>query len=292
MTNTDINTNTGMSSGMMTAPRPHLIVMGGTSGMGLALALLHQQQGWQVSVVGHSQHKLDHIRQQHPDISTYHCDLTELASRQALLARLSDIPFLRLIYSAGSYLNERIHRLDKDSSDLMLAINLQAFEHVFMWASEQLKQHLTEPLFDQSVVITQDSVPSVSTISARPSLICIASIAGMMDYPYASLYAKSKRAMIATASAYRCALRPYGIQVTCIASGYVDTQALRDLNHGDASHKPFVISESHAVTHIMQAIADDVALAVFPWQMRHISRVLNRLPKPLLHWILRGKDDK
>ena len=33
----------------------HLIVIGGTSGIGLALALAHQQHGWQVSVVGHSE---------------------------------------------------------------------------------------------------------------------------------------------------------------------------------------------------------------------------------------------
>ena len=252
----------------------HLIVIGGTSGIGLALALAHQQQGWQVSVVGHSQHKIAMIRQQYPEISTHHCDLTDSAARQTLLTRLSKTPFLRLIYSAGSYLNERVHHLDADSSDLMLAINLQAFEQVFMWASEQLKAQ------------------SYCQTTPKPSLVCLASIAGMMDYPYASLYAKSKRAMIATASAYRCALQPHGIQVTCIASGYINTQALRDLNHGDASHKPFIISESQATAHIMQAIADDEALAVFPWQMRHLSWVLNRLPKPLLHWMMRNKDNR
>ena len=36
----------------------HIIVFGGTSGLGLALALHHQALGWQVSVVGHSMEKL------------------------------------------------------------------------------------------------------------------------------------------------------------------------------------------------------------------------------------------
>ncbi|GAF60469.1 hypothetical protein JCM18903_389 [Psychrobacter sp. JCM 18903] len=36
----------------------HLIVFGGTSGLGLALALHHQVLGWQVSVVGHSVEKI------------------------------------------------------------------------------------------------------------------------------------------------------------------------------------------------------------------------------------------
>ena len=159
----------------------------------------------------------------------------------------------------------------------MLAINLQAFEQVFRWASEQLRR--------QSCALDFNENSSLS-------LICIASIAGTMDYPYASLYAKSKRAMIANASAYRAALAPYDIQVNCIASGYIDTQALRGLNNGDASHKPFIIKTQTAVEKIMQAIDKDIELAIFPRSMRYIIRALNHLPKPLLNWILRSKLDK
>ena len=260
---------------------PHLIVIGGTSGIGLALALHHRQLGWQVSVVGHSDEKIAHINSQYLDIKTYHCDLTDSIQTQKLLDSLSDSSFQRLVYSAGSYTNERVHHLNQADSDKMLVINFQAFEQVFRWASEQLKYQMK--LQNQSLDFAEISTPS---------LICIASIAGIMDYPYASLYAKSKRAMIATASAYRLALAPYDIQVNCIASGYIDTQALRDLNDGDASQKPFIMSTQTAVEHIMQAIDNDVELAIFPRPMRHITRALNYLPKPLLNWILRSKLDK
>lgn len=260
---------------------PHIIIVGGTSGLGLALALHHQTLGWQVSVVGSSATKIADINSQHPAIVTYVCDLTEPNQTQTLLDNLSGIPFQRLIYSAGSYTNERIHHLNQADSDQMLAINLQAFEQVFRWASDQLKQQLKQS--HQALDLTG---------SDRTSLICIASIAGTMDYPYASLYAKSKRAMIATASAYRAALAPYNIQVNCIASGYINTQALRDLNDGDASHKPFIMSTQAAVVRIMQAIDDDVELAIFPRSMRYITSALNHLPKPVLNWILRSKLDK
>ncbi|WP_243443288.1 SDR family NAD(P)-dependent oxidoreductase [Psychrobacter sp. JCM 18903] len=208
---------------------------------------------------------------------TYCCDLTDSAQTQTLVDNLSDISFQRVIYSAGSYTNERIHHLSQADSDKMLAINLQAFEQVFRWASEQMKR--------QSQLLDMDK-------NSRLSIICIASIAGTMEYPYASLYAKSKRAMIATASAYRAALAPYHIQVNCIASGYIDTQALRDLNDGDASHKPFVISTQTAVKHVMQAIDKNIELAVFPRSTRYITRALNHLPKPVLNWILRSRLDK
>ena len=260
---------------------PHIIVIGGTSGLGLALALHHQQLGWQVSVVGRSAQKIADINCQYPNTITYNCDLTNSVQTQNLLDSLSDISFQRLIYSAGSYTNERVHQLHQVDSDKMLAINLQAFEQVFRWASEQLK-------YQKKL----QSLPLDLAEISRPSLICIASIAGTLDYPYASLYAKSKRAMIATASAYRLALAPYDIQVNCIASGYIDTQALRDLNDGDASHKPFVMSTQTAVEHIMQAIDEDIELAIFPRSMHYITRALNYLPKPLLNFILRSKLDK
>ena len=259
----------------------HIIVFGGTSGLGLALALHHQALGWQVSVVGHSMEKIDNTNSQHPNIITYCCDLTDNAQTQSLLESLSNISFQRVIYSAGSYTNERVHHLSQADSDQMLAINLQAFEQVFRWASEQLKHQ--SRLQNQSLDFEKND---------RPSLICIASIAGIMDYPYASLYAKSKRAMIATASAYRAALVPYHIQVNCIASGYIDTQALRDLNDGDASHKPFIMNTQTAVKHVMQAIDKNIELAIFPCSMRYITRALNHLPKPMLNWILRSKLDK
>lgn len=256
---------------------PHIIVVGGTSGLGLALALHHQQLGWQVSVVGSSVAKIDYINSQYASIHTYCCDLTDHKQTQKLLDKLSEKNFQRVIYSAGSYLNERIHHLNQVDSDKMLAVNLQAFEQVFRWASECLK------IQSQSLGFTKND---------RPSLICIASIAGTIDYPYSSLYAKSKRAMIATASAYRLALAPYDIQVNCIASGYIDTQALRDLNNGNASHKPFIMSTQTAVAHIMQAIEEDIELAIFPRSMRYITRALNHFPKPLLNLVLRNKLDK
>ena len=256
---------------------PHVIVIGGTSGLGLALALHHQQLGWQVSIVGHSATKINLINSQYPNIVTYTCDLTNSVQTQKLLDSLSGINFQRLIYSAGSYTNERVHHLNQADSNKMLAINLQAFEQVFRWASEHLK------IRNQSLDFKKDD---------RPSLICIASIAGTMNYPYASLYAKSKRAMIAAASAYRSALAPYDIQVNCIASGYIDTQALRDLNNGDASHKPFIMSTQTAVGNVMQAIDNDIELAIFPKSMLYITNALNYLPKPLLNWILRSKLDK
>ena len=270
-----------------------IIIIGGTSGIGLALAQAHLADGWQVCVVGHSSHKIKEINQLYPQIQTVYCDLTNRRERNELFKQLendqlqskqlpfkqvsskqvSSKQFSRLIYCAGWYINERVSTLDRQSSDQMLAINLQAFQETFSWASEQLK--------------------SYKAAHQQPAeLITIASIAGLLDYPYSSLYAQSKRAMMSTASAYRTALASYDIDVITIAPGYINTAMLRSLNDGDASHKPFIISEKQAVGHILKAITDNTALSVFPIKMKFLVKGLSLLPKPILGWLMLKNLDK
>lgn len=74
------------------------------------------------------------------------------------------------------------------------------------------------------------------------------------------------------------ALAPFGVGVTVIVPGYVDTAALRALNRGDASHKPFLQTEQQAVARIAHAIAQGRERCVFPWQMQAMVAIFNRLP--------------
>lgn len=280
-----------------------IIIIGGTSGIGFALAQAHLSDGWQVCVVGHSSYKIKEINQRYPQIQTIYCDLTNRNERNELFKQLEATqleakqlktgqlendqlqskqlpfkqepfkPFSRLVYCAGWYINERVSTLDQHNSDQMLAINLQAFQETFSWASEQLKVY--------------------KAAHQQPAeLITIASIAGLLDYPYSSLYAQSKRAMMSTASAYRSALAPYDIDVITIAPGYINTAMLRSLNDGDASHKPFIISEEQAVKHILKAITDNTALAVFPSKMKFLVKGLSLIPKPILGWLMLKNLDK
>ncbi|MDR9777956.1 SDR family NAD(P)-dependent oxidoreductase, partial [Rhizobium hidalgonense] len=115
---------------------------------------------------------------------------------------------------------------------------------------------------------------------------------GLLDYPYSSLYAQSKQAMISTANAYRTALVSYGIDVLIIAPGYINTAMLRSLNQGDASHKPFIISEDKAINYILAAIEKRVPLTIFPRPMKYMIKGLSLLPKSVLGWLMLKKLDK
>lgn len=260
--------------------KPCVVIIGGTSGIGLALAKKHLALGWQIVVVGSSSEKIQRLNKEQPRISTLQCDITDDNERRQLFEQLEGYKFERLIYCAGWYLNERTSYLNQQDSAYMLAVNLQAFQAIFAWASEQLK------------INNRHNKTDLNGNDQNPSLVCLSSIAGTINYPYASLYAKCKRAMIVTASAYRLALKPFNINVNCIALGYVDTQTLRDLNHGDASHKPFIMTQAAAVNHTMEAIADNVELAVYPKSMRYLTRALDKTPKRVLNWVMHKRLDK
>lgn len=265
---------------MQTNLTNHLIIIGGTSGIGLALAKSYLAIDWQVSIVGSNADKIERLQQ---TLATqylnschiYQCDISQAKQLSGLFLQLQKTPFNQLIYSAGWYLNERKLTLSQNDSNKMLAVNLQAFQQVFHWASEQLKQN--------SMNVSTDKKANSKTTK---KLVCIASVAGMLSYPDSSLYAKCKGVMIATCDAYRTGLEPFDISVICIASGYIDTKQLRALNNGDASHKPFIISEERAVKEIQHAIDNNLALHCFPKPMKGVVGTLGLFPKSLLNKIM------
>lgn len=235
--------------------------------MGLALAQAHADLGWQISVVGSLADKAAALQARQPEWWVWCADLGDVAQRDDLFAKLNEFaPFERMVYAAGWYLNERRFDLSASESAAMLAVNLQAFQAAFEWAA-----------------------PRVAGENA--ALVCLSSMAALVDYPYTSLYAQCKRAMWHTAAAYRTALEPRHVAVLAVASGYVDTAKLREINSGDASHKPFIVSEQRAVGEIMAALNARRDVAIFPTRMRLLCGLLNALPSWLVCYIMRRQLD-
>jgi NADP-dependent 3-hydroxy acid dehydrogenase YdfG len=237
-----------------------VLIIGGTSGIGWALAEHYLQAGHEVAVSGRDITKVKpEASKNHPKLILYQFDI---ADRVALISAIQDFSNSRidlLIVSAGFYFNDRHHRLDEATSLRMLQTNVSGLSHAFEIAGE--------------IMLQQKS----------GHLAAISSMAGLLkDYPGASLYSATKRSVIDICATYRKALAPFSIAVTTIIPGYINTEKLRQLNNGDASHKPFLLSEQQAVSRIVKAIAQRDELCVFPWQMHWLIRLLNVLPKQLL----------
>jgi NAD(P)-dependent dehydrogenase (short-subunit alcohol dehydrogenase family) len=232
------------------------MIMGGTSGIGLGLAQHYWVQGARVAICGRHPGKLAHLAWvRDPRISVHACDVADRAAVEQVVHDFAAGGLDLLVVTAGQYADAATITGDRERALPVLHVNVGGLDNVFSAASAVMMPH------------------------GRGHLVAVASIAGLQrDYPAGSLYSASKRAAIAIAGAYRKALAPFGIAVTVIVPGYVDTARLRELNHGDAGAKPFLMTEEEAVKRIAAAIARRDERCVFPWQLHAMVRVFNLLP--------------
>lgn len=232
-----------------------VMIIGGTSGIGLALGRYYASEGAEVGLCGrHPDRLVGDQLQSNERVHVYKADIRErtmLSNVMAQFAKEGPDGLDMLIVTAGQYL---VAEQAKECSlvDALLATNIRGVSNAFELAVE----------------------------FGAGQLVAVASIAGLLpDYPGLSLYAASKRVTIAICDAYRIGLSPRGITVTTLVPGYVDTMRLRELNAGCAEHKPFLQSEDKAVELMVAAIKRKVPRYIFPWQLHVIVRMFCLLPK-------------
>ena len=114
--------------------------------------------------------------------------------------------------------------------------------------------------------------------AARSGTLCgIASVAGFRGLPGAGAYSSSKAAAISWLEALRVELHGSGVSVVTICPGYVDTP----MTQVNRYRMPFLLPADEAARRIARAIAAKRRLAVIPWQMAIIGRMLRMLPSAL-----------
>ncbi len=244
----------------MTAPKPpHALILGGTRGIGFALAERCLQRGMAVTVCGRDLTALQaRPAARHPMLSAVALDVGDAEAVRRVVANAGGpgAALALLAVTAGQYVNSRSHALDEAATLQMLRTNVSGLSHALEAGAARM--------------LTQ----------GHGRIAAISSMAGLLkDYPGASVYGATKRSVLSLCAAYRKALSPFGISVTAVIPGYVDTGRLRELNGGDARHKPFLMPEGEAVTRMLKAIDAGEPVCAFPWQMRAIVGLLNLLPR-------------
>lgn len=239
-----------------------IFIIGGTSGMGLALAKFYFEKGCEVGVCGRNLEKISEIDY----LKKYQADVSKTQTIETAINHFKNNENLDLLINfAGYYADDIAEKITYKHTEAMLKTNILGTVNVFETGRLAMKNQ------------------------AKGQIVMVASVSGILDYPQSSLYTKTKRSAIQISDAYRRALKPFGISVTVIAPGYVDTEKLRSLNNGNLSKKPFLISKNEAVKQIAKAIEKQETFYIFPKKMKWLMKSLSWFPSFFLNQIMYKK---
>jgi len=110
--------------------------------------------------------------------------------------------------------------------------------------------------------------------AGRGTLAGICSVAGFRGLAGNGAYSGSKSAAITWMESLRTEMHGSGVAVVCICPGYIDTP----LTRVNRFRMPFLITAEDGARRIAHTIARKRRLAVIPWQMALVARVLRVLP--------------
>lgn len=126
--------------------------------------------------------------------------------------------------------------------------------------------------------------PFIPTMKTRQSghLAVISSIAAFRGTPNSGAYSASKAAINVWTESLRLRLSPYGICVSTLCVGFVQTDMTSSLDFC----MPGILSAEDAARSAVLAIRQRRRLVTFPWQSRVIWTFFRMLPGPLYDWLI------
>jgi short-subunit dehydrogenase len=117
----------------------------------------------------------------------------------------------------------------------------------------------------------------------RGQIVLIGSIAESFPLPMAPAYAGAKAGLAMFAEALGVRMAPYGVLVTLVSPGFIDTPMSRQVEE----IKPFLMPPDRAAQMIMRKIERGARRIVVPWQFGVLRALSKVLPRPFVRLILR-----
>lgn len=194
----------------------NVLITGATSGIGEATARILAKHQYKLILCGRRKEKLEKLKADlstQTKVTTLSFDVRDYAAVKAAVATLSgewkkiDV----LVNNAGNAHGlDPIHKGSIEDWDAMMDINVKGLLYV-----------------------SKEVLP-VMTQQKSGHIINIGSIAGKEVYPNGNVYCASKFAVDALTQGMRIDLNPFGIKVTCIHPGMVETEFSLVRFKGDA----------------------------------------------------------
>ncbi len=113
-------------------------------------------------------------------------------------------------------------------------------------------------------------------------IVLVGSVAASFPLPMAPLYSGSKAGLAMFAEALGLRLKRYGVFVTLVSPGFIDTPMSQSLKEP----RPFLITADQAAAIIARRLARRVRHVVVPWQFAVILAVSKFLPRFVVRAVL------
>ena len=204
-----------------------VLITGANSGIGLEFAKQYAAKGWSVIATHRRDDTPDTLKalvQQHKNVRVEKMDVTDRAQINALAKKLAGTPIDVLINNAGimpplgNFADMRIADIDT-----ALEVNVSA-----------------------AILLTRLVVPQMRERQSG-HILFTGSSAAHAAFPNVAVYSATKAAIAGFAAALRADLSPFGIRVTEIVPGRVETQLYKDIL--DAETRAAMYAGNVAVHH-------------------------------------------
>jgi NADP-dependent 3-hydroxy acid dehydrogenase YdfG len=178
------------------------IVTGASKGVGLATVKLLSENGYRVIAVSRNLSKVSELESD--NVETYRLDVTQPQEIKAFFEKYKDITLDLLVNNAGGGASPtRIIDETMDNFKTAYEINVSG------------------PMY-----LSQLFVPCLKR-SKSPTIIFVTSLSGKIPFRGGGNYSNAKRGMMALVDTMRMEFPEYGIKITEICPGTIDTQEER-----------------------------------------------------------------
>lgn len=182
----------------------HVVISGGGTGVGSAIARTFAESGAKVTITGRTAAPLQALAAQLPNTIAVCSDVTDRDSIDAMLTAARDQhgPVHIAIANAGAVQSQPFGKISAQQWQQSLAVNVTGTFNLF-----------------QATLLEMQA-------SGWGRLIAIASTAGIKGYPYVADYCASKHAVLGLVRALALECAATGVSVNALCPGFIETPML------------------------------------------------------------------
>lgn len=241
---------------------PHILITGASSGLGAAIAENYAQAGTHLTLQGRNEARLEQVaalcRKKGAAVTLAIgdvCDRKEMAE----LIKEAEVrqPLTLVIANAGISGGTAGGSEGEQQAREIFETNLTGVLNTVLPAIEPMKER------------------------RGGQLALMASLAGYRGLPGAPAYSASKAAVRVYGEALRGHLAPFGIKVSVICPGFVDTP----LTRVNRFPMPFLMTAERAARIVRKGLDANRGRIAFPWPMATMVWTLMAMPDRLAGWL-------